>query len=115
MRWFLNGTRVSDGRNSLVDDKDRGQKPRIESDAIMSIRDAHDIDRRLTVSALATTAYVSIWTVFTILTEYLNMSNVHAPRMLKDSEKERRVRDSNSFLKHYEKECALSMKQSGFQ
>jgi len=43
---------------------------------------------------------------FTILTEYLNMSNVHAPRMLKDSEKERRVRDS----KHYE----LSMRQSGF-
>jgi len=60
-------------------------------------------------------AYVSIWTVFSILTEYLNMSNVHAPRMLKDSEKERHVKDSKSFLKHYEKECALSMKQSGFQ
>ena len=58
-------------------------------------------------------AYVSIRTVFTILTDYLNMSNAHAPRMLKDSKKERRVRDSKSFLKHYEKECALSMKQSG--
>ena len=45
--------------------------------------------------------YVIIWTVFTILTEYLNMSNVHAPRMLKDNEKERRVRDSKSLLKHY--------------
>jgi len=48
-------------------------------------------------------AYVSIYTVFMILTEYLNMSNVYAPRMLKDSEKERRVIDSKSFLKHYEK------------
>ena len=114
MRWFLNGTRVSDGRNSLVDDKDRGQKPRIESGAIMSIRDAHDIDLRLTVSALIPTlVYLSIWTVFMILTEYLNMSNVYAPRMLKDSEKERRVRDSKSFVKHYNKECAQSMKQSG--
>ena len=45
-----------------------------------SIRDEFDIDRRLTVSALATMVYVSIWTVFTILTEYLNMSNVHVPR-----------------------------------
>ena len=57
------------------------------------MRDEFDIDRRLTVSALATMAYVSIWTVFTILTECLNMSNVHAPRTLKDSENERRVRD----------------------
>ena len=59
-------------------------------------------------------AYVSIWTVFTILIEYLNMSNVHAPRMLKDSEKERRVRDTKSYVIRYEKECAQSMKQSGF-
>ena len=55
-------------------------------------------------------AYVSI---YSILTEYLNMSNVHAPHMLRDSEKERRVRDS--FVKQYEKECALNMKQSGFK
>ena len=41
------------------------------------------------------------------------MFNVYAPRMLKDSEKERRVRDSKSFLKHYEKDCAQSMKHSG--
>ena len=71
----------------------RGQKPRIDSEAIMSIRDEFDIDWRLTVSALVAMAFVSIWTVFTILTEHLNMSNVHAPRMLKDSEKKRRVRD----------------------
>jgi len=51
------------------------------------MRDEFDIDRRLTVSALATMAYVSIWTVFTILTEYLNMPNAHVTRMLKDSEK----------------------------
>ena len=53
MRWFLNGTSGSDGRSSLVDD--RGQKPRIESDAVTSIRDALDIDLRLTVSALIPT------------------------------------------------------------
>ena len=49
-------------------------------------------------------AYVSIGTVFMILTAYLNISNVYAPLMLmlKDSEKERRARDSKSFLKHYE-------------
>jgi len=40
----LNDTSGSDGRCSLVGDKDRGQKQRIESDAIMSIRDALDID-----------------------------------------------------------------------
>ena len=50
---FFNGTSGSDGRSSLVDDKNRGQKPRIESDAIISIRDALDIDLRLTVLALA--------------------------------------------------------------
>ena len=112
MHWFLNGTSGSDGRSSLVGDKDRGQKPRIESDAITPVWDALDIDLGLTVSALATMAYVSMWTVFIILTEYLNMSNVHAPRMLKDSEKERYVRDSKSFVKHHETECSLSMKQS---
>jgi len=67
-----------------------------------SIRVAFDVDRHLTVSALATMAYMGIWTVFMILTEYLNMSNVHALCLLKDSEKERRVRDLKSFLKHYE-------------
>ena len=112
---FKRHKRFSDGRCTLDDDKDRGQKPRIDSDDITSILDKFDIDLRLTVSALATMAYVSIWTVFRILPEYLNMSNVHAPRMLKDREKERPVRYSKSFLKHYEKECALSMKQSGFQ
>ena len=71
----------------------RGQKPRIDSEAIMSIRDEFDIDRHLTVSALVTMSYVSYMTLFTIQTEYLNMSNVHAPHMLKDSEKERRVRN----------------------
>ena len=102
--WVLNGTSDSYGRSSLVDDTDRGEKPRIESDAVSSIREALDIDLGLTVSALATMAYVSIWAVFTILTEYLNMSNVYAPCIvLQDSEKERRVRDSKSFLKHYEK------------
>ena len=96
------------------DDKGRGQKPRIESDAITSIRDALDIDLRLTVlSLIATMAYVSIWTVFMVSTEYLHMSNVYATCMMKDSEKEKRVGDSKSFLQHYEKECALSMKQSG--
>jgi len=58
---------------------------------VTSIRDALDIDLRVTVWALANMAYVSIWTVFMILTEYLHMSNVYAPRLLKDSEKERRV------------------------
>jgi len=84
---FFNGTSGSDGRSSLVDDKNRGQKPRIESDAIQSIRDALHIDLRLTVLALATMVYVSIWTDFMTLTEYLHTSNVHAPQMLKDSER----------------------------
>ena len=68
----------------------QGRKLRIDSDAITSIRDESDIDRRLTVSAfIATMAYVSIWTGFTILTEYFHMSNVHTPCMLKDIEKEK--------------------------
>jgi len=40
--------------------------------AITSILRVLDIDLGLTVSALATMAYVSIWTVFMILTEYLH-------------------------------------------
>ena len=72
-----------------------------------SIRVAFDVDRHLTVSALATMAYMGIWTDIDWIFEY---SNVHALRLLKDSEKERRVRDFKSFLKHYEKECA-SMQQ----
>jgi len=103
-KWF------SGGRSSLDDDKGRGRKPRIDSDAITSILDEFDIDRRLTVSALATMAYVSIWTGFTILTEYLHMSNVHAPRMLNDIEKERRVRDSKSFFLN-----TMKTNQSWFQ
>ena len=93
MHWFLNGTSRSDGRSSLVDDKYIGQKPRVYSDAITSIREEFDIDLCLTVSAIATMAYVSIWTVFMILTEYVHMSNVYALRMMKDSENERCVRD----------------------
>ena len=54
MRWFLNGTSGSDGKSSLADDKDKGQKPSIDSDAITSIRDALDIDLRLTVWPLQT-------------------------------------------------------------
>ena len=111
MHWFLNGTSRSDGRSSLVDDKDIGQKPRVDSDAITSIREEFDIDLCLTVSAIATMAYVSIWTVFMILTEYVHMSNVYALRMMKDSENERCVRDLKIVFKTlYEQECALSMK-----
>ena len=55
--------RFSGGRSLLDDDNGKGRKPRIESDTITSNRDEFDIDRRLTVSHLATMAYVSIWTV----------------------------------------------------
>ena len=41
---------------------------------------------------LSNHGFVSIWTVFMILIEYLHMSNVYAARMLKDSEKEIRNR-----------------------
>jgi len=54
VHWFLNGTSGSDGKSSLADDKDKGQKPSIESDAKTSIRDALDIDLRLTVWPLQT-------------------------------------------------------------
>ena len=72
-----------------------------------------DIDLRLTVSALATMAYASIWTGFMILTEYLHMSNVYAPRMLKDSDSQTCLEIAFKTLSNYPKECALSMMQSG--
>ena len=60
---FKRRRRFSGGRSLLDDDKGKGRKPRIYSDAITSIWDEFNIDRRLAVSHLATMAYVSIWTV----------------------------------------------------
>ena len=48
---FKRHNRFSGRGSSLDDDKDRGPKPRIDSDAITSIRDEFDIDRHLTVPA----------------------------------------------------------------
>ena len=63
-------------------------------------------DRRLTVSDISTKVGVSYGSVHSILRNQLKMSKVHArwvPRLLKNAEKERRVQDSMSFLRQYER------------
>lgn len=103
-KWYK---RFADGRDSLEDDEGRGRKTKISSDVVASVREALDSDRRLTVRTLSAMIGVSVGTIYTILTEHLKMSKVHArwvPRLLKDSEKERRVKDSKTFIKRYEKD-----------
>lgn len=103
-KWYK---RFADGRDSLEDDEGRGRKTKISSDVVASVREALDGDRRLTVRTLSAMIGVSVGTIYTILTEHLKMTKVHArwvPRLLKDSEKERRVKDSKTFIKRYEKD-----------
>ncbi|XP_052806297.1 protein GVQW3-like [Mya arenaria] len=99
--------RFRDGRESLEDDEGRGRKKKYGATLVTSIADALAKDRRLKVRTLSEMFDVGYGTIHRILTEDLQMSKVHArwvPRLLKDYEKELRVRDSRTFLRRYKRE-----------
>ena len=98
--------RFSEGRESLKDDTGRGRKRIVNAWTVAAVKSLIEEDRRLTVSDISTKVGVSYGSVHSILRNQLKMSKVHArwvPRLLKNAEKERRVQDSLSFLRQYER------------
>ena len=98
--------RFSEGRESLKDDTGRGRKRIVNAGTVATVKSLIEEDRRLTVSDISTKEGVSYGSVHSILRNQLKMSKVHArwvPRLLKNAEKERRVQDSLSFLRQYER------------
>ena len=98
--------RFSEGRESLKDDTGRERKRIVNAGTVATVKSLIEEDRRLTVSDISTKVGVSYGSVHSILRNQLKMSKVHArwvPRLLKNAEKERRVQDSLSFLRQYER------------
>ena len=98
--------RFSEGRESLKDDTGRGRKRIVNAGTVAAVKSLIEEDRRLTVSDISTKVGNSYGRVHSILRNQLKMSKVHArwvPRLLKNAEKERRVQDSLSFLRQYER------------
>ena len=61
-------------------------------------------DRRITIREIAAEMGMSYGSAWTVLRDHLEMTRVCArwvPRLLKDNEKERRVKDSKTFLRRY--------------
>ena len=84
----------------------RGRKRIVNAGTVAAVKSLIEEDRRLTVSDISTAVGVSYGNVHSILRNQLKMSKVHArwvPRLLKNAEKERRVQDSLSFLRQYER------------
>ena len=98
--------RFPEGRESLKDGTGRGRKRIVNAGTVAAVKSLIEEDRRLTVSDISTKVGVSYGSVHSILRNQLKMSKVHArwvPRLLKNAEKERRVQDSLSFLRQYER------------
>lgn len=96
--------RFKDGRISILDDTGRGRRPIIGPALVTSVEEFVNQDRRVTVREVATEVGISYGSAWNILRDNLEMTRVCArwvPRILKDHEKERRVNDSNSFLRRY--------------
>ena len=103
-RWHA---RFKEGRNSIEDDPRCGRQSVVACSIKDSVKDMINCDRRTTVRAIADELCVSVSTVHGILTKELGMSKVSArwvPRLLKDNEKDCRVRCSQAFLSRYDAE-----------
>ena len=68
--------RFSEGRESLQDDSRPGQKSIVEAAQLTSVKEALDVDRRLSVRELLELAGASVGTVYNILTKNLKMRKV---------------------------------------
>ena len=103
--------RFRSGRDSIEDDQRCGRPSVVKSSVEGKVKDIVMADRRVTVRAIAEEVGMSCSTVHEILTNELGMSKVSArlvPRLLKDDEKEQRVRCSRAFLTRYETDgCAF--------
>ena len=100
-------SRFKSGRESVEDDIRSGRPAVVSCSIKNSVKEMVTNDRRTTVRVMANELGVSCSTVHEILTEELGMSKVSArwvPRLLKDSEKERRVQCSELFLRRYDSE-----------
>ena len=99
--------RFRSGRDSIEDDSRSGRPAVLVCSVRDRVKDMVNCDRRITVRSIADELDVSVSTVHGILTDELGMSKVSArwvPRLLKESEKECRVRCSQEFLTRYETE-----------
>ena len=97
--------RFRSGRDSIEDDPRSGRPAVVVCSVRDRVKDMVNCDRRITVRSIADELDVSVSTVHGILTDELGMSKVSArwvPRLLKESEKECRVRCSQEFLTRYE-------------
>ena len=89
--------RFRSGRDSVEDDPIYSRSSVVMCSFKEPEKDIINRDRRTTVKVIADQLKISVSTVHGILTDELYMSNVSArwvPRLLKDSEKECRVRCS---------------------
>ena len=99
--------RFRNGRTTLNDDPREGRPASVTASILDIVREKVNADRRITVRSISEDLDVSCSTVHHVLTENLGMSKVSArwvPRLLKDSEKERRVVCSTEFLRRFERE-----------
>ena len=96
--------RFKDGRKSILDDKGRGRRPIIGPALVTSVEQFVNQDRRVTIREIAAEMGMSYGSAWTVLRDHLEMTRVCArwvPRLLKDNEKERRIKDSKTFLRRY--------------
>ena len=99
--------RFREGRCSIEDDQRCGRPSKVKCSISEKVKDMVYSDRRHTLRSLASELDVSTSTVHDILKTELGMSKVCArwvPRLLKDHERETRIRCSEEFVRWYERE-----------
>ena len=99
--------RFRDGRSSIEDDNRCGRPAVVKGSIMEKVKEMVYTDRRHTLRSLASTLHVSCSTIHDILKNELGMSKVCArwvPRLLKEHERETRVRCSEEFVRRYENE-----------
>ena len=100
--------RYSEGRETIMDD-DRCGRPvsKSKTSDVKLVKDRLHVDWRVTMHGLCSELDMGYGTVHGILKAELNMSRVGAswvPRLLKNHEMERRVMNSKTFLRRFEKD-----------
>ena len=88
--------RFKDGRKSILDDKGRGRRLIIGPALVTSVEQFVNQDRRVTIRKIAAEMGMSYGSAWTVLRDHLEMTRVctrWVPRLLKDNEKESRVKD----------------------